>query len=118
MMTFILNILTGDAELDINAFPKCTLFISPLTLGSYTLLDITSAVINLYLFIKPVLKLRSAMNDSKDTTLKLLAMKQCILSFIAILTTIVALIGFGMLDLGQLFIGSDLNLSSLCIIFS
>ncbi len=82
------------------------------------LLDVISAGINSYLFIKPVIKLRS-MTDQKDITLKLIARKQCVLSVVAILTTILAMVLYGLMNqLPELFVGADVNISSICVILS
>lgn len=112
-----LNILTGHTTFDANGYPKCILIIAPIFYASVILNDTTAAVINLYLFINPVIKL-SKVCDLKDVTLKSIAIKQCVLSVIAILSTIFAMMGTGALYLDQLFLGGDLNISCLCIILS
>ena len=117
IFNFSFNVFTGDAILDINAYPKCSLIMSPFFFASVLLNDMTAAVINLYLFIKPVIQLRKVC-QLKDVSLKLIAVKQCILSAIAILSTVFAMVGTGALDLPQLFLGGDLNISCLCIILS
>ena len=111
--------VTYEFNLDADSFPKCVPVAPAYIYASGLLLDLVSAVINLYLFIKPVLKLRSIISaESKDEIMKLLAIKQCILCIIAVSTTFIALICIALMRLVQLYLAADVNISTLSVILS
>lgn len=113
-----MHVFTGSAAYDPNGLGVgCQMRVRSIVYISFGVLDLVSASFNLYLFIKPVLELRQAAK-TKDFDLKHLAIKQCILSMVAILSTIVAIIGMVTTPLPQLFLGIDLNLSCFSIIGS
>ena len=115
MLNGIWHVLSAEMVFDPDAFRKCIIVPFPVTLLSFSLLDLVSAAVNLYLFIKPVLRLRAS---TEDDTLKMIAIKQCILSIIAVLSSILATVGTSIINMPQLFFGADINLSCLCIILS
>ena len=76
--------------------------------------DITACVTNTILFVRPLFALSKIIE--KDDGLKYLAIKQCVLSMIAIISTIIALLIVAMFNLYIFAIYTDLIVSSLCII--
>ena len=67
LFNIILNAITIETSLDINRSPKCIVFIQPYGPAAWALLDITSGIINMYLFVKPVLSLRGLCDTKNDT---------------------------------------------------
>eukprot|EP01084_Bolivina_argentea_P113653 202538_1 len=92
-------------------------------IASIALIDIVSYVTNTILFTKPLFKLNKdiktmsdANNEKPDNKLKHLAVKQCILSMIAITSTMCSLLIVAMLNLYVVSISLDYVVSSACII--
>ena len=76
--------------------------------------DIAACVTNTILFVRPLFALNKI--TGKDDDLKYLAIKQCVLSMIAIVSTIIALLIVAMFNLYVFSICMDFVVSSLCII--
>eukprot|EP01084_Bolivina_argentea_P115127 204801_1 len=101
-----------------NERPSCYIIPSTLSLASIGFLDITSGIITAYLFIKPVLlKQKKKHKSNRQQLLAIKAIKQCILTLIAILTSIFALIAIALLSMPQVFAGTDILISIISIIF-
>ena len=78
------------------------------------LFDIVSGIVNGYLFIRPIYKLRSLshVNDK----LRYIARKQRVLSITAIVSSIVANFGLAIIDMPQFSAGFDIVISTTCIL--
>ena len=96
-------------------FPKCVLTPTMIYLASNTLLDIVSTIINGILFVKPLFKLYKI--SKFDINIKIIAIKQCILSMTAIISSILTLICCALFQsVAHAFISLDICISTLCII--
>eukprot|EP01083_Nonionella_stella_P000868 2472_1 len=113
--TIIIQPITSTTELDANAVPKCIVFVHNVFVLSVIGFDICSGIGNCYLFIKPIYKLRE-LNLRDNTKLKRLATKQMVLCIVTITSSIIAVMGIGLLDFPQVFGGCDIVISTLCII--
>eukprot|EP01083_Nonionella_stella_P025650 70663_1 len=114
------------------AYDKRKLYIWASILVIWTLcvniaaIDITALITTCYLFLKPILKLQSVLNKTASDTdhrrmaemmeLRNVAIKQCILSIIAVSTTLITVVLVGIAGMRHLFGSIDINLSILCII--
>lgn len=104
--------------LDSNTFPKCAMIVNNMVIIAVVALDFIACTVNLYLFIRPLCQLHK-LSDSKDDTFKSMAKKQCILSIIAILTSVLVHPSSGIFPQLISFLGlCDINISILCVIFS
>merc|ERR1719203_1770164 len=99
---------------------KCIVNPSFIYIISQALLDLTAGIVNCVLFVKPICKLYNLTIESGDgdgLRIKTLAYKQCILSMIAILSSIVSMFGIAVFgDIVPVFVASDMFLSAICII--
>eukprot|EP01084_Bolivina_argentea_P311694 539555_1 len=125
----LLNIIfictTLTVSFDANKVPKCHTKVFRPSLISMGLLDIIACSVTLYLFVKPIAQLRkqisnmSATNTRMQTdSLKLhqIAKKQCMLSTIAVLTTVIGMTLVALFSMEQIFIGIDINISTVSLI--
>lgn len=107
---------------DASVYPSCDLEANQIGLMSMALQDIVCAGINAFLFVRPVLKLRKKIEDAgpsgKSQDIKQIAIKQCVLSLTAIISTVIALFGIILLDLPAVWIGLDIIISALSILLS
>ena len=110
--------LTVTSAIDNHMFPRCHTMITYPALISMASLDVIAGIINLILFITPLIMLSSLIKDDSVSThsLKNLTKKQCILSIIAVLSTIFALVGMLLIDSQQIFIPFDMVVSLIAII--
>ena len=121
-MNIILVNIGLTQTFDPTLYPPCDLEAFEVGLMSMALQDIVAGSINAYLFIRPVLKLRKKIEDigsnDKSEEIKHIAVKQCVLSLSAIISTVVALFGIILFDLPAVWISSDVVISVLAIILS
>lgn len=125
IINIILNMLTSTVEFSSDTVPKCITFIWRPVIMLMALLDIIACIVNLYLFIKPVKTIKKmivTMYEQKDEdientkVLQHVAIKQCTLSVVTVITTLIAMIGIAMFSLPQIWVGLDVNISTLCIV--
>merc|ERR1712154_480127 len=101
-------------ELKVDQIPKCHLLVDTPFLASMVLFDIVSGIVNGYLFIRPIYKLKAL----KDISSKLsyVAQKQKVLSITAIVGSIIANFGLAIIDIPQFNAGFDIVISTTCIL--
>ena len=96
---------------------NCATIVATPVLMMMAALDVTATITNAYLFTKPLLLLRKESQD-KNGSLKILAVKQWVLSLVAVISTIIALICGGLMGLAQVFITADIIISTVSVIAS
>ena len=101
--------------------PECVITFEIWFPALFTLIDVIACIGNAYLFYKPIYKLNQILQDDKesDGSLYWIAKKQCILSIITCLTTLITMICMGAFkdfELEPLFIGTDVNVSVISIL--
>ena len=96
---------------------NCATIVATPVLLSMLALDVIATITNAYLFTKPLLLLRKESQD-KNGNLKLIAVKQWLLSIIAMVSTIISFICVGLMNLPQVFITSDIIITTLSVIAS
>eukprot|EP01084_Bolivina_argentea_P110916 197995_1 len=114
LFTVIIQDLTTTVELRSNQVPKCHLLVATPFLASMVLFDIVSGIVNGYLFIRPIYKLKTLKNVSAK--LSYVAKKQRILSVTAIVSSIIANFGIALIDIPQFNAGFDIVISMTCIL--
>eukprot|EP01084_Bolivina_argentea_P074953 135937_1 len=101
-----------------NQRPVCYINPPQIGLASIGFLDIVAGIGNAYLYIKPAIALHNKQIKSKrESSFVIIAFKQCVLSIIAILSSIIGLICIAIFSMPQIFAGIDVIISTLCIIF-
>ena len=104
--------------IDHNTFPKCLVVVHDILIISVVGVDFIAFVVNLWLFIWPLCQMDKIVDDNDDS-FKEMAKKQCRLSIIAVVTTILVYPGAGIFPQLIAFLGMcDINISILCIILS
>eukprot|EP01084_Bolivina_argentea_P222444 376518_1 len=127
IFNIVLIIFTTSIYLDLDAIPFCIVALKQYSLISMGLLDVIACVVNLYLFIHPLYILTHVTEETakdknhsfinNDTkALKHIAIKQCILSVIATVTTVAVIICVMLFDMSPMFASIDVVLSLVCII--
>jgi len=113
---------------NVDGSSKCGQWRPPLPiLASLGLLDIVSCVVNTALFTRPLFKLHRNMmsnqcapsirgSNLEERSLKKLAVKQCVLSLIAVLSTMTSLVTLAVFRAYYISIGFDYLMSSLCVL--
>ena len=96
---------------------NCITTVQVFTLATWSGMDIVATITNAYLFTKPLISLIKDKED-KNGRLKVLAVKQWILSLMATFSTLIALFGVGLMGLAQVFINGDIIISTLSVILS
>ena len=119
LCTNIINIFTTTTVLEHGG--KCANEWAFLFLCSVISLDITAVVVFLYLFTKPLLvlaeKQREHSVDNRNyITLRRVALKQCILSLTASISTVIVGAFVFVFGMTQVFACLDVVISSICII--
>eukprot|EP01083_Nonionella_stella_P025649 70662_1 len=122
----IIHAFSSHSHLDLHSYPHCFVHFQTYTLVNIAAIDITALITTCYLFLKPILKLQSVLNKTASDTdhrrmaemmeLRNVAIKQCILSIIAVSTTLITVVLVGIAGMRHLFGSIDINLSILCII--
>eukprot|EP01084_Bolivina_argentea_P259431 437734_1 len=101
---------------------KCEVATPPIPImASIASIDFVACIVNTILFSRPLFQLhkkRQSTNQKRTNTVnfKYVAIKQCILSLIAVLSTIFALLVVSMLNLYVICISFDYVISTSCII--
>jgi len=98
----------------------CALLANNLQVISIVMLDASAGIIYTYLFILPFRVMNSMAFDSKliRGEFKRIVYKHFVLNSVVILSTLLAMMGFAVFSLPEVFISLDLNISSLCIMLS
>lgn len=103
---------------------KCVVNPSILYIASQAMLDLIAGTVSCVLFVSPICKLYKASADmehadARKEALKIkgIAHRQCILSMIAIISSIVAMAGLGAMPSSvPVFVSMDMFLSTACVI--
>jgi len=101
---------------------KCLVNPSMLYIASQAMLDLVAGSVSCVLFVSPICKLYKVSAEHADALadalkIKAIAHKQCMLSMIAIVSSLVAMGGLGAVsDLTPVFVSCDMLLSTLCVI--
>eukprot|EP01084_Bolivina_argentea_P059022 107733_1 len=95
-----------------NSVPECQIMVSLYCVGSVILLDNIAGMVNIILFARPLVKLYKL---TYDYDLKVIIIKQCIFSIIAIVSTLIALVIVGVFNLYIFAISADIIISILSI---
>ena len=104
--------------IDHNTFPKCLVVVHDILIVSVVAVDSIAFFVNLGLFMWPLCQVDKMVGD-EDDSFKEMARKQCKLSIIAVVTTILVYPGAGIFPQLIAFLGMcDINISILCIILS
>eukprot|EP01084_Bolivina_argentea_P030627 56705_1 len=94
---------------------KCLVTPSVMYIISQALLDVTAGAVNCFLFVRPICKLYKLSND--NVSIKKIAYKQCILSLIAIISSILSMAGIGNIpNIVPVFVALDMLISTLCVV--
>ena len=110
-MTVTSNIEQETANQD----TKCIVTPSVIYIMGQGLLDFISMIVNCILFVIPVCKLYKLSNE--NINIKKIAIKQCILSVIAVISSVVALAGIGAVShITPTFVSVDMFISTCCVI--
>ena len=127
IISLILTHIDIEIVYDDNMYPPCDVEASEFGLMFMALQDIICGIINCYLFVRPIKKLRNKMNnitteynlktESKSTNILGLAIKNCILVCCAILSTVIGLIGIILIDMAQIWISIDTVITILSVVF-
>lgn len=121
-MNLILININFTYTFDATVYPPCDLQPTRLALMSLALQDLVSGSVNAYLFIRPVLRLKKMIKNTSSNEqsrdLHDIAIKQCVLSLSAIISTVVGLVCIILFDIPFVFVGSDVVISVLSIILS
>ena len=113
LINIIAVCLVTDSVCDDSQIPKCKSLIKPWNFLMYISMDIIVGSINIILFTKPLIYLYQTRNNDKFKTV---AIKQCILSFIAISSSVIALVCVATFNIYVFVINADVIISILCII--
>eukprot|EP01084_Bolivina_argentea_P291843 501633_1 len=112
-INIILNCSTVSATYDENETQKCKVNVKDYVDISVGVCDIISGSICLILFVKPLFKISKMTSDSG---IKVIAVKQCILSNIAVLSSIIAIIFLIAYNAYIFAVGGDIVVSAFSII--
>ena len=124
IITMILLHIDLQIVYDEDKYPPCDIDSNEYGIIFMALQDIICGAINCYLFVRPIRKLRKKMNNVSDdfeiTSINILALaiKNCILAFCAILSTVIGLIGVILVDMAALWINTDIIITILFVILS
>ena len=124
IISMILIHIDLEIVYDEDKYPPCDIEANEFGLSFMGLQDIICGAINCYLFVRPIRKLRKKMNTVSDdfevTSINILALaiKNCILAFCAILSTVIGLIGIILFDLAAVWINTDIITTILSVILS
>eukprot|EP01084_Bolivina_argentea_P270228 459442_1 len=124
MLNIVLIGVTTNIYFDRNTM-FCVVAFQKYTLISLGTVDLIACAVNLYLFTRPIWKLHKLNknmqknnsfigDESRD--LKHIAIKQCILSIIATITTLFGVIFIALIDMSAVFGSTDITVSFVCII--
>ena len=113
----IINVLTTTVNVDLSG--HCVFGWSLLFYGSVIVFEVTAGLIVFYLFAKPLHILAERAKrvcDKKESSLQKLAVKQCILSLIAVFCTLTTLVFCALFGMEQTFAPIDALVSSTAIV--
>eukprot|EP01084_Bolivina_argentea_P083731 151588_1 len=120
-----INIVSGSINMktyvEPNQYPICTISFDMFLPALWASLDLTAAIVNSYLFISPIYALHKQMetvDETDDSALKYVAIKQGVLSLIACFTTLTTMITVALFALEPLTVGTDVNVSTMSILLS
>ena len=120
ILSIILTHIDLQISYDENAYPPCDVEANEFGLMFMGLQDIICGIINCYLFVRPIRKLRNKMKnmklETKSTHILALAIKNCILVCCAVLSTVIGLIGIIMVDMASVWISIDTIMTILSVV--
>eukprot|EP01084_Bolivina_argentea_P137940 242930_1 len=118
----LFNVIAGNVTVtaqveETQSVTKCIVIPSYMYAISQSLLDIVSAIFNSIIFVRPVFNSLQLSPRNDNIKPKAIACKQCILTIIAVFSSIIAIIGIEIFhDIVPVFVGFDIIVSTLSVI--